>query len=477
MKSKRRTSVSSPNYIETNEQSMDRRSDRPLAGFVSVLLILLEQVITMIVYFLPRKVIIVCTDLVKSLYKLIYRGDKGYGRFVSSVNDDALMKRMEALRDGDFQDICEENGFVCENHLVFTEDGYGLTIHRLDPSKNGYELNGKAVFLQHGLLMSSEIWCVMLDKNLNIPFRLCQQGYDVFVGNNRGNKYSSKQRTMTTKEVKFWNFSIDEFALYDIPACINYVLKLKGIDSLSYIGFSQGCSQVLASLSVHEDLNKKIEKLVLIAPATTPKKLSNWLIDSIVHLQPRVFYLLFGHKILMKSILLWQQIVYPPMFVHLIDFPNQILFDWHARNIAPLQKLVSYNHLYTTTSVKCVVHWFQIIRANRFQMYQDSHSFVPFEYPISTMMNVRKVLLIYGTSDSLVDINVILNQLPEFDRVIADKTTVDRSPEPVEKDDMKVGGTQSELRIHGVKDHEHLDLIWGRDVDHYTIQNVLNFLG
>lgn len=75
--------------------------------------------------------------------------------------------------------------------------------------------------------MTSDVWCVMLDKNDNLPFRLCELGYDVFLGNNRGNKYSNKHDIYNASQKEFWNFSIDEFAMYDIPASINYILNLK----------------------------------------------------------------------------------------------------------------------------------------------------------------------------------------------------------------------------------------------------------
>ena len=53
--------------------------------------------------------------------------------------------------------------------------------------------------------------------------------------------------------------------------------------------------------------------------------------------------------------------MYPPLFDNMIDIANYLLFNWRATNITKLQKLSSYAHLYSTTSVKCVVHWFQVM--------------------------------------------------------------------------------------------------------------------
>lgn len=486
---------------------------------VSIALILFERLITGITFVLPKSIISACTRTVRLLLNLERTNNKAYDKLISqedtALTNDAFLQRVEQLRTAtSFEELCAINGFVSENHLVQTKDGYRLTVHRLNPEANGFKSNGKAVYFQHGLLMNSEIWCVRINKNDNIPFRLCQLGYDVFLGNNRGNKYSSRCQGADVHNKKFWDFSIDEFALYDIPASIDYVLNLKGIDKLTYIGFSQGCSQVLASVSVNRDLNEKIEKLVLLAPATTPKRLANWLINSIVNLQPKVFFFLFGKKILMKSILFWLKTVYPPLFIKLIDIPNKLLFDWHSKNIDILQKLVAYFHLYSTTSVKCVVHWFQIIRSTKFQMYQESLLFPSFEYPIKTAMNIRKVLLVYGMSDSLVDLDVILQQLPEFDSTDVeylnnDDTSDDLAEENVKlqekisgkedtesigdqidvtEDNIKVNegesrlldsadGSHSSIHIVGVKSHEHLDLIWGNKVESEIIQRVIDFVG
>jgi predicted alpha/beta hydrolase len=45
---------------------------------------------------------------------------------------------------------------------------------------------------------------------------LANQGYDVWVGNSRGNAYSSP--LINTKIKAFWDFSFDEMAKYDLPA-------------------------------------------------------------------------------------------------------------------------------------------------------------------------------------------------------------------------------------------------------------------
>jgi lysosomal acid lipase/cholesteryl ester hydrolase len=117
---------------------------------------------------------------------------------------------------------------------------------------------------------------------------------------------------------------------------------------------------------------------------------------------------------------MWQSILYPPIFVRLIDTSLRFLFGWTGNNITPHQKLASYPHLYSFTSTKSVVHWFQIIRNGVFQMYDDeapnpitSNRAKYYKVAKFPTKNIKTpIVLVYGGSDSLVDINVMLRELP-----------------------------------------------------------------
>lgn len=457
-----------------------------IKNVLSIFLIVFEHLISSIILVLPKSIITSCTIVCKYIFSFFKSNNEIYNEYLKDNEEGEIFSKIEKLKNAkSFEQICGLHGFQSETHLVRTEDGFQLSVHRINPEANGFQSNGKSVFFQHGLLMTSDVWCVMLETNNNLPFRLCQLGFDVFLGNNRGNKYSGKHERYSTWQKEFWNFSIDEFAIHDIPSSINYILKFNNIEKITYIGFSQGCSQILSSVSINEDLNDKIDKLILIAPATTPKKLSNWLINSIVNFEPSLIYTLFGRKILMKSVMFWRGITYPPMFIKLIDIPNKLLFDWDSINIDIVQKLVSYYHLYSTTSVKCVVHWFQIIKSKKFQMYQEERFFNPFEYPTKNI-KIGKICLIYGMSDSLVDIDIIVDQLPTFEYIkfnqISNGILIKNSQlegQEMIKENYKVNGLSNnqQLTIFGVENYEHLDLLWGKSQEQNVIKNVINFLG
>lgn len=253
--------------------------------------------------------------------------------------------------------------------------------------------------------------------------------------------------------LEFWNFSIDEFAFHDIPDSIEYILGNTSEASLSYIGFSQGTAQAFAALSIHPKLNQQVNVFIALAPAMSPPGLANGIADALIKASPQVLFLMFGRRGILASAPLWESIIYPPLYIKIIDMGIRFLFDWKAKNITVPQKLAAYPHLYSFTSTKSVVHWFQIIRTKSFQMYDDdppltfgnSSRFTKVaKYPTRNIKT--PIVLVYGGSDSLVDIKAILRELPP--------TTV---------------ATE-------IPHYEHLDFLWARDVHVQVFPHVFDAL-
>lgn len=349
-------------------------------------------------------------------------------------------------------EMCRLFDVSVEDHLVRTEDDYILTLHRIKPKPGRF--NGKVVYLHHGLLMCSDVWVCNIEKNKNLPIVLHELGFDVWMGNNRGNKYSTAHLNRLPKQRKFWDFSIDEFAFFDIPNSVQFVLDRTQVDQLVCIGFSQGSAQMFAAFSLSEELNMKVSQFIAISPAMTPRGLHNRIADALVKSSPGFMYLFFGHRIVLPTAVLWQRTLHPKLFNWFIDVGNRFLFNWQALNITPRQKLASYSKLYSTTSVKSIVHWFQILRAQKFQMFEESDDIInslyrPYQiatFPTKTNIKIP-ILLIYGGIDSLVDINAMKDLLPA-------RTVFDIE----------------------VDNHEHLDLLWGHDVDSLVIARVIKFI-
>lgn len=124
---------------------------------------------------------------------------------------------------------------------------------------------------------------------------------------------------------------------------------------MTYIGFSQGTAQAFGGLSINPEMNEKVNLFIAMAPAASPKGFSHPLLDGFVKAAPSIIYCLLGRKIFLKSVVFWQRIISPPIFVKLIDGAVHFLFGWHCKNMSQDQKLVSYQHLFSMTSVKSIV--------------------------------------------------------------------------------------------------------------------------
>lgn len=65
------------------------------------------------------------------------------------------------------------------------------------------------------------MWISNIKKERNLAFYLVESGYDVWMGNARGNKYSQWHLTKNPNNADFWEFSMDEFAMLDMPDTID----------------------------------------------------------------------------------------------------------------------------------------------------------------------------------------------------------------------------------------------------------------
>lgn len=251
-----------------------------VAIVVGALLVSFEALLTLIISFLPKSVIQWFYDRSRSLFHLVV------GPPVPKSDEQRLAERIR--RAEDFQKLCEIFGYEHEEHVVLTKDGYLLGLHRL-PAKRGEAREhpgvstGKpVVYLHHGLLMNSEGWVCLTSPERSVAFTLAELGFDVWLGNNRGNKYSKKSIHHSPTSAKFWDYSIDDFAWHDIPDSIEYILKVTKEPSLSYVGFSQGTAQAFAALSIHPPLNEKVNVFVALAPAMSPAGLAARVVDGLM---------------------------------------------------------------------------------------------------------------------------------------------------------------------------------------------------
>ena len=93
-------------------------------------------------------------------------------------------------------------------------------------------------------------------------FILAEAGYNVWMGNFRGNTYSREHAVLDVAKEKFWHFSFDQMGQHDLPTMLNYVLELTKKERLSYIGHSMGTMAFWIMMNHWPCMNTKVEQTV-----------------------------------------------------------------------------------------------------------------------------------------------------------------------------------------------------------------------
>lgn len=143
------------------------------------------------------------------------------------------------------------------------------------------------------------------DLPTSLPFYLSNNLFDVWLLNARGTNYhgtaasSDLAKYHTNKNITsndYWNFSLDEQALNDIPAFVEHVKNVTKWPKVSYIGHSESTTFMFALLSRRPEFSQNIDKFIAIAPITYLKHTNgpiNLVIDYVyplLHKMNGVFY-------------------------------------------------------------------------------------------------------------------------------------------------------------------------------------------
>ena len=196
--------------------------------------------------------------------------------------------------DKDPVELIKLRGFEAELHYATTPDGYKLHLVRVvHPLIRAARLPLKRpIIFNHGFLECSTIWLVNAQNvrptleranycselnideawlnarndSINGPFLLANQGYDVWLMSMRGTDYSQGHTSLSPKEAKFWDFSLDDFALGDVPTVIEFVLDRTGAPKVAYAGHSQATFAIFGLLATRPKFNQLVEPIFAVAP-------------------------------------------------------------------------------------------------------------------------------------------------------------------------------------------------------------------
>lgn len=157
------------------------------------------------------------------------------------------------------------HGYKCQEIQVTTRDGYVLSVQRILEGRggDGGGVKKQPVIIQHGVLVDGVTW-VLNSAEQNLPMILADNGYDVWIANTRGTRFSRRHTSLSPSDPTFWNWSWDELLIYDLPALFDHVSQ-QTAHRIHYVGHSLGTLIVLASLSEGKLVNQ-LQSVAFLSP-------------------------------------------------------------------------------------------------------------------------------------------------------------------------------------------------------------------
>ncbi|KAF5291038.1 hypothetical protein FQA39_LY14471 [Lamprigera yunnana] len=360
-------------------------------------------------------------------------------------------------------EIITRYGYHVEVHAVSTEDHYVLSVFRIPHGKNANVIGNKPVYLQHGLFLNSGAFLLMGNKSL--PFLLADAGYDVWLGNFRGTLYSTHVN-LNEKDSEFWDFSLYEYAAYDLGAIIHLVRDVTQ-KKIIYIGYSYGSTAAMIYNTLNPELAKDYFKiLVHIATYGHPLEWNSWNKN-----------VMSVWKFLLP---IWKSLSYGEL-----NFKKYTLFDWYDLCLGyPIQKkfcqpVFSLAHDFNldkgdpetlptviikgmeAISIKAYSHLTQAVLSKTLRKYDYG----------STEENKMK----YGTTEppvlQLSNLNIPSYFIRGENDVISTKKNVDFI-----YDSLPRGIRKYPIYVVKDKNFSHGDFLWNNDVVPLVYKPIITFL-
>ncbi|XP_033697671.1 lipase member M isoform X4 [Tursiops truncatus] len=314
------------------------------------------------------------------------------------------------------------------------------------------------VLLQHGLLGDASSWISNLPNN-SLGFILADAGFDVWLGNSRGNTWSRKHKTLSIDQDEFWAFSYDEMARFDLPAVTDFILQKTGQENIYYVGYSQGTTMGFIAFSTMPELAQKIRMYFALAPIATVKHAKS----------PGAKFLLLP-DVMIKGLFGKKEFLYQTRFLRLfvIYLCGQVIIDQICSNIMLLLGGFNTNnmnmsranvyvaHTPAGTSVQNILHWSQAVNSGELQAFdwgsetknlEKGNQTAPARYKVRDM--TVPTAMWTGGQDWLSN--------PEDVRILLSEAT-------------------NIIYHKNIPEWAHVDFIWGLDAPHRMYNEIIRLM-
>uniref|UniRef100_A0A6B2L7M9 Partial AB-hydrolase lipase domain-containing protein n=1 Tax=Arcella intermedia TaxID=1963864 RepID=A0A6B2L7M9_9EUKA len=296
---------------------------------------------------------------------------------------------------------------------------------------------GHPVLLQHGLFQSAGIF-VVSNKKKSLAYYLCDLGYDVWLGNNRG-VYEDHSH-LTSKDPRYWDWNIHDLGRFDFPTMVQYV-HTQTEQRVTFIGHSQGNAQAFAGLCHDPDIAQYLDLFVALAPAYYVNDFKHWSLKLLQKLPDSVFELIFGSTSFIPIMHKCQLFFHKRIFSSFAYIMFAYLFGWTSDRWKKGRKPAIFQTTPRPISTKLIRNWLDISRSGRLksQEYSDIAQARVAEERHYELGNVKcPVAVFWGKGDSLVD----------GERLVVE---------------MRKIGVNLVFEL-GIEGYEHMDLLWAGDV-------------
>ncbi|OVA03063.1 hypothetical protein BVC80_8859g17 [Macleaya cordata] len=261
---------------------------------------------------------------------------------------------------------------------------------------------------KHG--QGGDAWFLNSEEQ-SLGFILADQGFDVWVGNVRGTRWSHGHISLSENDKEFWDWSWQELALNDLTEMINYIYSITN-SKMYFVGHSQGTIMALAAFA-RTDIVDKVDAAALLCP-----------ISYLGHISAQFVLRAVGTHL--------DQVGFFDIGVHLINSIcdghidcNDLLTSLTGKNCCFNNSHVDFYLEYEPhpSSSKNLNHLFQMIRKGKFAMYdygwwgnlKQYGVFQPPAFDLSSIPSSLPIWMGYGGNDALADVTDLEQTVNELE--------------------------------------------------------------